>query len=53
MIAPFSYGQLLGATVLGHLLFGDFPDLWTWVGAAVIVLSGLYITYREGLRQRR
>lgn len=52
VIAPFDYGQLIGATVLGYLLFGNFPDLWTWAGAAVIIASGLYIAHREALRRR-
>jgi drug/metabolite transporter (DMT)-like permease len=41
------YLELVGATFMGWLVFGNFPDSLTWVGAAVIVASGLYITYRE------
>jgi drug/metabolite transporter (DMT)-like permease len=52
VVSPFSYGQLLGAAVLGYALFGQLPDRWTWVGAAMIVGSGLYITYREEVRRR-
>ncbi|MCG8689944.1 MAG: DMT family transporter [Minwuiales bacterium] len=52
VVSPFGYGQLIGATILGYAIFGDFPDLWTWVGAAIIVGSGLYITYREAVRKR-
>ncbi|HYM31572.1 MAG TPA: DMT family transporter, partial [Candidatus Cybelea sp.] len=47
VLSPFSYGQLVGATALGYAFFGDFPDGWTWAGAAIIVASGLYMTYRE------
>lgn len=50
VISPFNYVQLVGATVLGYVIFDDFPDIWTWVGAAIIVASGLYITYRETRR---
>ncbi len=53
VLAPFNYGQLIGATVLGFFLFGTFPDLWTWAGAAVIIASGLYIAYRESRVARR
>lgn len=52
LVAPVGYGELIGATLLGYLLFGEFPDLWTWAGAAIIVASGLYITYREHRLQR-
>ncbi len=51
-VGPFDYGQLLGATVVGYLWFAEFPDIWTWVGAAIIVASGVYIARREA-RVRR
>ena len=50
VVAPFNYVQLLGAAILGYLVFENFPDFWTWVGAAVIVCSGLYIGHQERLR---
>ncbi len=53
VVAPMGYVELLGATLLGWFLFGDFPDAWTWIGAAIIVGSGLYITLREHRLQRR
>ena len=46
-LAPFAYTHLLGATIMGFLLFGNFPDKWTWVGAAVIISAGLYVAHRE------
>ncbi len=52
VIAPFNYLQLIGAAVLGYILFGDLPDFWSWVGAGVIVASGLYIGHRERIRHR-
>jgi len=51
VLSPFAYGQLIMATVLSWLAFGTFPDVWTFVGAGVIVASGLYITYRETRRK--
>lgn len=52
LVGPFDYGQLVGATVLGYLVFGEFPDFWTWVGAAVLIASGVYVARREArLRQ--
>ena len=50
-LAPYSYTNLLWATLIGFVLFGTLPDLWTYVGAAVIIASGLYILHRE--RQKR
>lgn len=46
-LAPFSYLQLVWATLLGFLMFADLPDLWTVVGAAMLAASGLYVLYRE------
>ena len=51
-MAPFNYMQLLGAALLGYIVFNDVPDFWTWVGAGVIVCSGLYIGHLERLRYR-
>ena len=50
VVAPFGYIELLSATILGFLVFGDLPGLTTWAGAALIVISGLVIVWREGLR---
>jgi len=48
---PISFLQLVWATMLGFLMFGDHPDLWTWVGAAVIFISNMYISHREVVRR--
>lgn len=46
-VAPYNYTTIVWATVFGFVVFGDRPDPWTLIGAAVIVGSGLYIYYRE------
>jgi drug/metabolite transporter (DMT)-like permease len=51
VIAPLGYVELVGSTILGYLIFSNFPDLWTWIGAGVIIASGVYIAFRE--RKRR
>src|SRR5215203_4828643 len=51
-ISPFNYAQILGAAVLSAVVFGQVPDLWTWVGAAIIMLSGIFILLYERLRRR-
>jgi drug/metabolite transporter (DMT)-like permease len=50
VIAPLGYVELLGTAVLGYLIFGNFPDAVTWVGAMIIIASGLYIAMRERKR---
>jgi drug/metabolite transporter (DMT)-like permease len=51
VIAPLGYVELIGTSTLGYLIFDNFPDLWTWVGAGVIIASGIYVAFRE--RRRR
>ena len=51
VVAPLSYTGLVWATFFGWVIFSEWPDLWTWAGAALIIASGLYIFHREGRRQ--
>jgi len=46
-LAPFSYFEIVTNIILGYYFFGDFPHYWTWVGLAIIVCSGIYISLRE------
>lgn len=46
-VAPFRYTSLLFAIVLGFVVFDDLPDLAMIAGASIIVVSGLYMLYRE------
>lgn len=48
IVAPMQYSQILWAVVFGYLFFGESPDIFTAIGAAVIIGSGLYILFREG-----
>jgi drug/metabolite transporter (DMT)-like permease len=48
VLAPFVYTQLLTVLVLGFIVFGEFPDGWSLVGMAIIVLSGAWIAARQG-----
>jgi drug/metabolite transporter (DMT)-like permease len=52
VLAPFSYSALVWATLFGLVIWHDWPDAWTWTGAALIVASGLYIFHRES-RQKQ
>jgi drug/metabolite transporter (DMT)-like permease len=50
IVAPFQYMQLIGSVAVGYFFFGDFPDFLTWVGAAIIVASGLFIGWSQARR---
>jgi drug/metabolite transporter (DMT)-like permease len=47
VIVPFEYTALIWATAAGFLIWGEVPDAQTWLGAGIIIASGLFILYRE------
>jgi drug/metabolite transporter (DMT)-like permease len=47
VVVPFDYTQLLWAVLLGWLIFADRPPSTTWLGALIIIASGLYTVWRE------
>jgi drug/metabolite transporter (DMT)-like permease len=47
IILPIDFTKLIWAAALGFMLFGEIPDIWTWVGGAVIFASTTYIAFRE------
>lgn len=47
IIAPLNYMQLPSAAAVSYLVFATFPDTLTWIGATIIIASGLYVAYRE------
>ena len=51
-LAPFYYSLLIWATILGFVVWDELPDLWTVLGAAVMIASGIYILRREQVRRR-
>jgi drug/metabolite transporter (DMT)-like permease len=46
-VSPFRYTSLLWALLLGFVLFGEWPQALTLIGAAIVVASGLFTLYRE------
>ena len=47
LLAPFKYSSFVWAVALGFAIWGHWPDYRTFIGAAVIAGSGLYILHRE------
>jgi drug/metabolite transporter (DMT)-like permease len=47
VVVPMDYSGLIWATLYGWLLFSVLPTSMTWVGAPIIIASGLYIVLRE------
>jgi drug/metabolite transporter (DMT)-like permease len=50
--APFEFARLPFAALIGFLWFGEVTDLWTWVGAAIIAGSAVYVAHREAQLSR-
>ena len=47
VVAPMQYSQILWVVVYGYAFFGETPDAATAAGAAIIILSGIYVVFRE------
>lgn len=47
VVAPVQYSLLIWGTFYGFVVFGQLPDAWTWIGALIIVATGLYTLNRE------
>ena len=46
-VMPFDFSRLIFTSALGWLAFGEHPDKWTWIGAAIICVATVYIARRE------
>ncbi len=46
-LAPFDYTALVWAVVLGFIIWQELPTLWVWVGAGIIICTGVYVLVRE------
>lgn len=53
VVAPMQYTLMIWGTFYGWLIFGQLPDGWTWLGAAIIIATGIYTLRREHLAARQ
>ena len=53
VVTPFRYVRLVFALAIGVTVFNEQPDAWTLIGAAIIILSGLYTFFRERQLKRK
>jgi drug/metabolite transporter (DMT)-like permease len=52
VVVPYQYTLIVWSVVFGWLIFAELPDGYTIAGAAIIVVAGLYIFWREQARAR-
>jgi drug/metabolite transporter (DMT)-like permease len=52
-VVPMDYSSLIWATLYGWLIFSVLPTSATWIGAPIIIISGLYIVWREHRRHQQ
>jgi drug/metabolite transporter (DMT)-like permease len=50
VLTPFSYAQIVAATLFGIIVFGAVPDRWTWVGIVMIIAAGVYVVRSQKTR---
>ena len=47
LLAPLNYTQMIGSVVVGYAVFAEVPDVYTWIGSAVIIFAGLLVGLRR------
>jgi drug/metabolite transporter (DMT)-like permease len=53
VVGPFDYTGLIFGAAFGYAIWQQVPDRFVWLGAAVIIASGIYILHRETVRRRQ
>ena len=53
IVLPVDFTRLVFAALFGWFLFAEIPDIWTWVGGAVIFASSIYIARREAMHKKQ
>lgn len=52
VVTPFRYTRLIFAFAIAMVVFGERPDIWTWIGSAIVIATGIYTLLREGRTRR-
>lgn len=52
VVLPFEFSRLIFSALLGLVLFAEFPDIWTWVGGAVILIGTITMAHLEARHAR-
>ena len=52
LIMPIQFNKLIWLSIIGFIFFNEIPDIWVWIGAILIFVSIVYITYREAFKKK-
>jgi drug/metabolite transporter (DMT)-like permease len=52
LIMPIQFNKLIWLSIIGFIFFNEIPDIWVWIGAIMIFISIVYITYRETINKK-
>ncbi|MBY0428419.1 MAG: DMT family transporter [Alphaproteobacteria bacterium] len=50
VISPFNYSSILWAVIIGFLAWGQIPQLHVWIGAAIVIATGIYILQQQNIK---
>ena len=50
VVLPYDYMRLLMVAAVGYGFFKEIPDIWTWVGGCIIIISTFYISRRDVIK---
>lgn len=53
LLAPFTYFDLIFATIIGIAFFSEYPDLYVFLGALIIMGAGIYTWHRENIEKHK
>ena len=53
VVSPFEYTMIINALIIGYFIFHEQPDYYSIIGMTLIIVSGIYIFFRERPRKTK
>jgi len=52
VVMPIDFARLIWVAIFGYFLFAEVPDIFVWIGGAMIFTSGLWIAHAENQKRK-
>ena len=52
VVMPIDFVRLIWVAIIGYFIFAEIPDIFVWIGGAMIFASGIWIAHAENQRRR-